>query len=64
MVVKDKCKCCGKDIIITANQKYCTNCSLTIGKLVSKIGALKHEVKKLKIELYGTDDKRMLKIGG
>lgn len=54
-----KCECCGREIEKTANQIYCFNCSPFIHTLKSKIGRLRLENKRLKEELYETDNKRM-----
>ena len=56
------CKCCQKEIIKIANMKFCGNCANYVTKLNHKIGKLKYDLRKLKIEVYGTYDKRMVKL--
>lgn len=47
------CECCGKEITVYTCRKYCSACSVSIYKYRQKIGSLKHEIKELRIKLYG-----------
>ena len=55
MTAKKKlyCECCRKEITVQTCRKYCSACSVYIWKYRQKVGSLKHEIKNLRIKLYG-----------
>lgn len=57
----DTCICCGEKIIKIGNQLYCNKCSLHNWRKSKEMMQLKQQVKRLKIILYGTDDRRRIK---
>ena len=55
---KHKCDCCRKEIPIETSRKFCNACSLFTSDLKRKISNLELQIRKLKKEMYGVEDKR------
>lgn len=60
MIIK-RCECCGKKIEVNANRRLCSSCGNYNLSLRQQISSLKHELRNLKIKIYGAIDRRMPK---
>lgn len=52
------CLCCGVSLENTFKRKYCGKCGLYTLKLRGSIDALKRDIRKLRVRLYGQTDGR------
>lgn len=55
---KRYCICCGIDYYKMGASKYCISCGLYIQELLKKISVLKRQLDIVKMEKYGTTDRR------